>query len=324
MTIQPTISVKSTKEQILQAYQDVLEKLEKKETLPKVVQKQEQDKSIIQKASTFDSSSVLRNIATLKESTLKQIDLLSEEISNKFDVFETLKKSIEMEQNHLKEIYDIQDSAHTLSALIMAQSEEKKKCEDQIIILRQTWKDEKEALERDFKEAKEKAERDRKREDEEYKYKIAMERKKEQDDYAQRKLILEQELSNIQEEIKKREQAITEKEKFYKDLEQKVSEFDKKLEMVVKNAQQTLMAELQLKYDFETKLKEKETEGTINILKEKISTLMEKAEDQEKRIGVLSVKSEMATKQVQEIAVKALEVSSSKRHYDTPYPQREG
>lgn len=312
------VTAKSTKEQILQAYQEALEKLKKKEALPKEIQKIDQEKSVVAKASVYSNDVIIKDLASLKTTVTKQIDSLSEDLLNQFEVLSTLKKAIDFEKQHLKEIYDIQENAHTLSALIQSQQEEKKKFEEQVVALRQTWKTDKENFEADFKETKERLDKERKRDEEEYKYKIGVERKKEEDVYTQKKKDQENELALQAEALKKREDAVLAKEEQYLALQEQVSQFESKKEAAILIAEKNLKTKLEQQFAFDIKLKVMETEGLTNLLKEKIETLQAKVLDQNKVIDALTERSASAVKQVQDIACKALESSSKWHMYQAP------
>jgi hypothetical protein len=73
------VSAKSTKEQILAAYNEVLTKLtEKQLSTPQEQKKQEEEQNIIKKTASHSPDNVLADLSNLKSKTIKQIDGLSE------------------------------------------------------------------------------------------------------------------------------------------------------------------------------------------------------------------------------------------------------
>ncbi|WP_341762542.1 hypothetical protein [Candidatus Tisiphia endosymbiont of Melanophora roralis] len=120
------VSVKSTKDQILAAYNEVVTKLtEKQVASPQEHKKQEEKQQIVTKAINNSSDDILADLSTLKSKTIKKIDNLSEQLLDEFQKLANLREAIILEQTHLQELYQIHETANTLSALLQAQSEQK-------------------------------------------------------------------------------------------------------------------------------------------------------------------------------------------------------
>jgi hypothetical protein len=306
------ITTKSTKEQILAAYQDTLQQLQQKFTHPQEQKKQEEEKKIVAKAVEQTDDRILQNLSQLKMVTIKQIDGLSESLLEQFNILNTLKKAIDLEQSHLQEIYQIKENAHSLSALIQAQQEERKRFEDEMFSYKQKWKSDKEILEVEYKELREKLEKERQRNEEEYKYKTTTERRKEEDLYQQKKQAIEKELSALSEDLCKREEILLAKEKEYAVLQEQVAKFPDQLQEAVTIAEETLRKQIEQQHSFESQLKAKENEGIVCLLQEKIAALTLKVKEQDMVIKELNQRSTHATTQVQEIACKALDASATR------------
>ena len=126
----PEISVRSTKDQILSAYNDVVELLEEKQVQSPLEEKKKGDeKAIIHKSSQASLDGIVSHLATLKINLTKQIDVLSESLLEEFHKLSELQQAIAIEQNHLQELYQIKETAHSLSALMLIQKEETEKFE---------------------------------------------------------------------------------------------------------------------------------------------------------------------------------------------------
>ena len=109
------VSVKSTKEQILVAYNEVLTKLTDKQiAIPQEQKKQEEAKEVVIKAANHSSDDILNDLSALKLKTIKQIDSLSEQILSEFAKLANLREAISIEQKHLQDLYQINDTANTL------------------------------------------------------------------------------------------------------------------------------------------------------------------------------------------------------------------
>jgi len=97
------VSAKSTKEQILAAYNEVLTKLtEKQLSTPQEQKKQEEEQNIIKKTASHSPDNILTDLSNLKSKTIKQIDGLSEQLLSEFEKLANLRQEITIEQNTWK------------------------------------------------------------------------------------------------------------------------------------------------------------------------------------------------------------------------------
>ena len=60
----------------------------------------------------------MTDLSNLKSKTIKQIDGLSEQLLSEFQKLANLRQAITIEQKHLEELYQINETANTLSALL--------------------------------------------------------------------------------------------------------------------------------------------------------------------------------------------------------------
>lgn len=119
------VSAKSTKDQILSAYHEMVERLQENQIQSPLEEKKKTDeKEILTKSSGASLEGIISHLASLKVTLTKQIDTLSENLVKEFDKLTELKQAIAIEQHHLQELYEIKETAHTLSALILMQKQE--------------------------------------------------------------------------------------------------------------------------------------------------------------------------------------------------------
>jgi hypothetical protein len=128
----PEVSLKSTKDQILAAYNQVLFKLNEKQSDNPEVKKQKEEKTVlVEIASKLTSEAILKDLSHLKLRSIQHIDDLSENLLSEFTKLTTIRRAIEAEQHHLNNLYQIKETANTLAALIQAQAEEKEAFEQE-------------------------------------------------------------------------------------------------------------------------------------------------------------------------------------------------
>ena len=316
------VSAKSTKEQILAAYNEVLTKLtEKQLSTPQEQKKQEEEQNIIKKTASHSPDNILTDLSNLKSKTIKQIDGLSEQLLSEFQKLANLRQAITIEQKHLEELYQINETANTLSALLQTQSEQKQQFRLDMELSRQNfeqematqklqWQEQKSKLEQEYKERKELLEKIRKREEEEYGYALELKQRKEMDEYNDKKFSMEKELSDLKDNLSKREADLLEKEKDYESLRLQVQQIPDKIKEAVTNNEKALEAKLLEQYEFATKLKQQEYDGILKLKEQSINYLQEKIRKQDDLIKELTEKADMATQQVQSIACRALDTSA--------------
>src|SRR4030065_2034170 len=128
-----------------------------------------------------------------------------------------------IEDQRLKDFYQINAGTDSLAAILAAQKENKEEFDREMTIRKSEFEEQlkSEKFNRDKetklweekrKEAEESLKKQRSREEEEYQYNLKLARKKDQDQYDQKKAVLEKELAQKKEsfenEITSREQAV--------------------------------------------------------------------------------------------------------------------
>lgn len=320
----PEISPKSTKDQIFAAYSEVLSKLaEKQVESPQVQKKQQEEKAIVTAAFGHSSDEILTDLSTLKSKTIKQIDGLSEQLLGEFQKLANLRQAIALEQKHLQELYQINETANTLSALLQTQTEQKEQFslemaqtrqnfETEMISQKSYWQQQLDQLELDYKEQKEKIDKSRKREEEEYKYTLEQARRKETDEYNNTRLESEKELLELKGSLLKQEADLAEKAKNYDALKIQVEQIADQIKEAVAKAEDNIRASMLQQHGFESELKQREYDGTLKLKEQSIAYLEEKIKKQDILIKELTERSNMATEQIQLIACRALDTSAGR------------
>lgn len=323
----PEVSPKSTKDQILSAYNEVLELLEEKQVQSPLEEKKKGDeRAIITKSAQTSLDGIVSHLASLKINLTKQIDTLSESLLEEFNKLSELKQAITIEQNHLQELYAIKETAHSLSALMLLQKEETEKFELKMKETREQfakemeekkalWDKKQADLEMTYADTKEKLEKQRKREEEEYKYTLAISRRQEAQAYTLKQEALEKELEDRRQNLAQKEALIESRLAEMDALKEKVQQFPEELAGEKERTSQEITEKLESQHKFAVMLKEKEIEGEKKLYLQKIPSLEAKVKEQDAFITQLTQKANDATQQVQSIACKALEASSQRLPY---------
>jgi hypothetical protein len=323
------VSEKSTKTEILEAYNSLLlQAKEQKAADQKAVKKETEEKEVVKSASQNSVEEIVKRLASLKLEIVKNIDSLEENLIAEYRRFVEFQQAIDVQAKSLEEIYGIQAEAESLTVLINAQKEkkdtfeaeaERKKAELDVVMneTKLQWKKEQEEYETAKKEKEGLLKKERQREEEDYSYNLQLTRKKDADTYEAKKVALEKELTEkrtaVENELSEREATVASKEKELEELGLKVGAFPKELDRALKETEKSVSEKIELKYKYQTDLAAKEIEGDRKLSKQIIDTLEGKIKEQEEQIKQLTQKADDSVAQVQKIAVKAIEGASSQR-----------
>lgn len=311
------VSISQTKKEILDAYHELLQKIESKNEEPKDVQKREMAEKTVKEVSGLSVDSINKNIAGLKINTSGTLDKLEEQMAGVFKEFEKLHESVKIERENLEELYQISANAHSLSALIAAQKEKQEAFEKEIEEKKLQWKAEEEKIQSEITEAKVISDKQRKRDEEEYQYNLKIRRTKDHDEYEEKKTKLEKELLEkkalFEKEMAEREAKLKKAETELLELRKKDEEFPIILEKEVKKAQQETEKTLKQQYDFEKQLSDNKIIGEQKLKDQTIKTLETKIKDLEALLRQLTIKSDASEENVKQMALKALETTGKER-----------
>ncbi len=339
--MEPTVSTKNTKNEILAAYDELLKKAQEKKTdEPKKVQEQQKQETLVKNATGLSHESIVKEISGLKVNLSSSLDKISENFVAEFRKFEELQQAIQIERKQLEDLYQLSATTDSLSVMLLAQKEKKEQFEQEMATRkaefdekvktekerfdtemtekRAQWKKEQELYVAHSKEAAEDRKKSYAREEEEYLYNLKITRKKETDQYEEKKQKLEKDLTDkkaaFEKEFAERETKIREAEAELKELRTRSAAFPSELKNAVDSAIADTTEKLETQFRFEKELRERETSGELKLKDQTIETLKNKIKDMEASLKELSQKAVTAEASVKDIAIKAIE-SSSKPYF---------
>lgn len=319
------LTIKNTKQQMLDAYRELLQKMEEKreaELKPEQKAAEQKTRRAVKSADGLSSDGVAKGIGNLKSDISITLANFLEKLETELSKYGDLKQAVTAKEKELAEIYEIQKSASSLAALIEAQNQRRKEFElemeekkhrldTEIEAERNKWKTEKISYEARMKEERESEEKKRKRDKEEYEYNFKREqliaRNKLEDERAQLEKELNEKREKLEKELAEREQAVEVKETKMEELENRIRELDKREEAVVKNTTKEITEKLNADFQAKEMLLKKEFEGEGNVLTTRINSLEALVKKQNEQISKLTEQLEKAWIQVQDIAAKSIE-----------------
>ena len=128
--MEPEITPKSTKNEILDAYHAVLKKMEEqKQTSRREEKTRVEKREIVDEAHGNTMEGIVKSLAELKLAIGKSLDELESQLLAEARRLGVMRQAFEIENKNLEDIHQIQAEANSLSALIEAQKVKKREFE---------------------------------------------------------------------------------------------------------------------------------------------------------------------------------------------------
>lgn len=339
-------SDRQTKAQILEAYDELLAERKALATQVKQLQQQRQERpsaiaegepskaqpQIPPRAMTSDKmTATIDVLAQLQLNIGGAISELSENLTAKATHLQQLQRSIREELEQLKALHQLEDiQPETLDTLIQTYKEqaegfERERHDRQTALdqafqtLQQTWAKEQEEHNRAIQERDEEYQKSQQREAQEYEYTLNLQRSLAQTEFEQHQQGLYRQLAEVKQEQEglwaEREKEIAQQEERFATLEAQVAAFEAEKANAIQNAAKEgkEMASYQAKVAAD--LHAKEIEGGQRLFELQIQAREETIQNQTAQIQSLSKQLDVALKQVQDLALKAIEGSANIQSY---------
>ncbi|NER26692.1 MAG: hypothetical protein F6J89_03435 [Symploca sp. SIO1C4] len=344
MTSKP--SNKQTKAQILEAYDQLLAERKALETELKQLQKTKKDKAAVTPETTSSEAikgmkqpqvvqdkmiDTINSLLQLQAGFGSSISELSEKLTAEAAKLEELRHSVNQEIQQLQELHDLEEiQEDTLDNLIQDYEDNSKAFEEESNqrqeVLRQdiqrakkVWEKEQEEHQRLIKARNDEQSKTRQRDAQEYEYDLVLRRSLNNDQYQHNQQRLYRELEEAKQEQEKqwheREQVIAQQEKEFAEMKAKVEAFEKEKEAAINKAKEEGKGIANYQVKVKADLQSKEIEGNKQFYELRIQALEQTIQNQEVRIQTLSQQLDIALKQVQDLAVKAIEGASNFNSY---------
>lgn len=205
----------------------------------------------------------------------------------------------------MQKVKPLENAFVTLVTTITEAQKEYEMLQKQIKETQEAWEEEQKQYVIKIQERDQQEDLMRKREKETYEYDVKLARKKDEDEFLERKAKWERDLQFKKDEIEKEKQELA-------DLRKQVAGFETQLAKAVKETTDVLRKELTDSFGAETKLREQEIKSEKELLALKITTLTQENARQSQEIALLKKSLENATAQLKDVAVKVIESSGNK------------
>lgn len=337
---------KNTKAEILQAYEELVKEqaalkaqLEQKpiekppatKEQPKPEPKPEPKIAMTQSTTIQQKmNNTIQSLANIQLGFGSAANELSEQLTTKAARLAEIQQVVQEEISQLSQLHNLEVSEDILDTLIQTYEDNEKAYQEEysqrhevlsqeVLELTNNWQKEQEEYQRTIKERNENLNRTRQRDSAEYKYDLELQRKLASDEYAQQQKLLNNQLEEEQEATKKqwneREKTIADREKEFAELKAKVEAFPQDKETAIKKATEEGKGIATYQAKVKSDLYAKEVEGQKRFYEQRLQSLEQTITNQQTRLENLSRQLESALKQVQDLAVKAIEGSSNVNSY---------
>ena len=305
------ITMKSTKQEIMEAYEEAMKKIAESESGkddPVAAAKAENDKKIIESADTVAEGSILNPVI--------------------IERYENLKTAIEMKNKELQELYGIETKANSLVAMINAYKDKEielkdkynaktKELDDEFTKKELILKDEIASLEKSKEDLINKIQNEsneltkslnkkHKREEEEYEYNLKRSRKVENDRWEDETAAREKELTEREAAVKADEAELADRTSYIEELEKKVEEIPD----LIQDAKDKAFADGKAKADksnaFEVRALKQQNDYNTQILEDKVDRLYSEVDSLKAEKANLQAKLDDAYAQMRELAAETV------------------
>jgi hypothetical protein len=277
-------------------------------------------------ASPQKMEAIISGLNRLQLSFGSAVSDLSEKLTQEVFKLQEVQQSVTEEVEQLEALHDLQADDCSVETLIQQYEDSSKTFNEELrqqqetlnqelTQARKAWAKEQEEQQRRLKERNENASKTQGREDEEYRYSLELERKLTDDEYDQEQTRLYAELEELRQTREKQwaeqEKTISERETQFAELKAKFEAVPKDLEAAIKRAKEEGKGIASHQAKIKADLLAKDVEGQKRTYDLRIESFSATIQAQETRIQTLSTQLDSALKQVQDLAVKAIEGSAN-------------
>ncbi|MGD1901401.1 MAG: hypothetical protein ACFB9N_04095 [Geitlerinemataceae cyanobacterium] len=275
----------------------------------------------------IDVTGTIEQLTTLHDRSSFAIGQLSETLTRDAIGLRDLQGDVTDESGQLADLHELTElTDETLEGLVREYQdsakafaetfeEEQEALQDELLALQQAWETEQEEHERTMEERDREYITSRDRAKAEYIYGLQLARNLDEERYragrSEQYRELDEQRETLEREWTTREEALAEREKDYRELKEKVEAHEDKLKAEKKRGEETGRGIAKRQAQVAADLRAKEIEGETQRYELRVQSLQAALANEETQISQLNQQLEAALKQVQDLAVKAIEGAAS-------------
>jgi chromosome segregation ATPase len=257
---------------------------------------------------------IAQKLSDLNVEISRTLSGLGEKMNGEVGLLRSLREAVALESKDLQRLHGIDITATSIDLLLADYQEKKASLEADLLNARKEWTIEAEEKKQEEAEYAETLKKNRAREIEDYEYKKNLERKKLQDRFEEECRLKEKQNRETQENLEKswneKETALKGREEELAALKEEVDQFQQRLATECTKAAKEATKEAEAKYNQEIERLKRDLLVEKQIGELKLKQLQESLASQQAQMGSLQAQLDEAKRQVQDIAVKAIEGAS--------------
>jgi hypothetical protein len=278
----------TSKNEVFAAYHELLRKLKETQKVPaaqvaqeeKIVEEKKQVVEVVVKETI--TNDLARHLINLRNSLNASLSDIETKLLEEREKFARLKEASDILTGELHNLYEIKPAADTLAALLLAHKEKSVTLEQEISQRKRDWKNEQEEFETALQNHQAQVRNEQQREEEDYIYKRDLMRQKEQDQYDSDKRKMEDDLTmkrlRAEEEFRIRDAQLVAREQEFEMLKEKIEQFPEELHRAMMETERNVTEKLELKHEYETKLREKDFENERKAQQQALAAMQAEVE----------------------------------------------
>jgi colicin import membrane protein len=285
---------------------------------PKSVEAEQRHSAEVRQAvEEVSVDSVAQQISLLGGHISRTLADLTARLTGEVDLLERVREAVQLERQELERLHKIDVAATSIDQLVQDYEREREQFETETQVRRSEWEQETRTAERERKEADEALRKQRQRENEDYEYKKQLDRKKAQDKYEEEVRLLEKKNQERQQELERnwvqRESTLKEREEELTRLRRDVEDLPRRIAAEKEAALAEATRQAASNYEQQILILQKDAQAERKVSELHLKTLEDNLSRQAEHIASLEKALEEAKRQVQEIALKAIEGASGSR-----------
>ena len=277
----------------------------------------QKDGETLRAAEAITVEGAVEQISRLSLEVSRAFTGISEKLVEEVNRLTMVRSAVALERQELERLHQIDVAATALDLLVREHAQQKQQFEAEMAAQRAEFEERSQAAERERKEQEDALKKQRQREIDDYEYKKNLERKRAQDKYDEEIRLQEKKNQERQEALTKdwaqREAALRAQEEELQQLRKDAAGFPARLEQEVQRAAAQAAKEARQQAEHQTQMAQKEAEAERRMAELRIKTLEDLLARQTAQMGELQKQVDEAKRQVQEIAVRAIEGASGAR-----------
>lgn len=262
----------------------------------------------------LDVEGIVQRLSGVGVAVSRALGEVSDKLTREVELLETVREAVALERRELERLHHIDTAATALDQLVQEYARESGRLETEITSRRTEWEQESRTADAQRKEQEEALRKQRQREAEEYEYRKSLERKRQQDKHDEESRERERTNREKQEALERswqeREEALKDAEQELQHLREETSGFPERLRRETEAATQAARQAAEAGFAHERLALQKDAEAERRFGELQVRTLQDTITRQGEQLALLQKQLDEAKRQVQEIAMRAIEGAS--------------